>query len=46
MLNDSDSDDGTAKSGNSGDSQRTYDSGETANSGGYLFDDPLGKMRE
>jgi hypothetical protein len=42
---DNDSDGGN--SGNSGDSQRTYDSGETANSGsGYMFDDPLGKMKE
>jgi hypothetical protein len=38
---DSDSD-----GGNSGDSQRTYDSGETANTAGYLFDDPLGKMKD
>ncbi|GKY96440.1 hypothetical protein MPSEU_000603500 [Mayamaea pseudoterrestris] len=27
----------------SGDSNRSYNSGETNNSGGYLFDDPLGK---
>jgi hypothetical protein len=43
---DNDSEDGS-DSGNSGNSQKTYDSGETANSGsGYLFDDPLGKMKE
>lgn len=31
-------------SGDSGDSQKTYNSGETANSNeGYIFDDPLGK---
>lgn len=30
-------------SGNSGDSERSYNSGETNNQGGYLFDDPLGK---
>ena len=28
---------------NSGDSERSYNSGETAHSGGYLFDDPLGQ---
>jgi SIT4 phosphatase-associated protein len=32
-------------SGGSGDSQRTYESGETMNSSGYLFDDPLGRLK-
>ncbi|KAL7580834.1 hypothetical protein ACA910_001108 [Epithemia clementina (nom. ined.)] len=32
-----------AESVNSGDSERSYNSGETAHTAGYLFDDPLGK---
>ena len=38
-----DSDGGYSGSVDSGDSQRSYNSGETNNSGGYLFDDPLGQ---
>jgi hypothetical protein len=34
----------SASSGSSGYSDRSYNSGETNNSGGYLFDDPLGKV--
>jgi hypothetical protein len=30
----------------SGDSQKSYNSGETNSSGGYMFDDPLGKMKD
>ena len=38
-------DDDDEASGHSGDSNRSYNSGETANSGGgYLFDDPLGRL--
>ena len=39
-----DGDDDSSGGGSSGNSDRSYNSGETNNSGGYLFDDPLGKL--